>query len=244
MEFVAMIWLETGGQRRSDLAEKLCRQLTRLSPGDARVWFNLGRACADQGKFAPAIEAFTQHLILRPNSVDALVSRAWCYKLSGRHRECRVDAEHVRAINPYDRDLDRLLQDLDETSYSTDAPGEVRAESAEEDIIRQRSREEAHDRILQLMRQAREGWHVSRNSWMSNPERAITNSQRAVLLAIEALHTAQRTTGVPLDPESVIFRNQSGAESSSEAYSAHRQVTELLEDIEQQIQDLGFPLDR
>lgn len=109
MEFVVMTWLEIRGRRRPDLAEKLCKEFSKLSPSDAKVWFNLGRAYADQKKFDPAIQAFTKHLDLIPNSIDGLVSRAWCYKLAGKLRECRQDAEQIRKINPSDPDLTRLL---------------------------------------------------------------------------------------------------------------------------------------
>lgn len=109
MEFVVMTWLQTRGRRRPDLAEKLCSEFSKLSPNDAQVWFNLGRARADQKKYDLAIEAFTKHLKLNPDSIDGLVSRAWCYKLSGKLRECRQDAERIRKLDPYDPDLQRLI---------------------------------------------------------------------------------------------------------------------------------------
>jgi len=112
VEYVVMCWLESGGRRRPDLAEKLCRSLSRLSPDEPKVWFNLGRACADQGKFDLAIAAFTEHLKLRPDSIDALVSRAWCHNLSGKLRECREDAERIRRLDPNDSDLRKLLEEL------------------------------------------------------------------------------------------------------------------------------------
>jgi tetratricopeptide (TPR) repeat protein len=108
MEFAVMFWLDSP-LRRPDLAEVLCTTCSILSPSDPKAWFNLGRALADQRKFDRAISAFTERIRLTPGSVDALVSRAWCYKLSGRIQELRRDVERIRAIDPEDSDIANLL---------------------------------------------------------------------------------------------------------------------------------------
>ncbi len=133
MEYVVMFWQETRGKRRPDLAEKMCRSLSKLSPDDPKVWFNLGRACADQEKYDLAIPAFTQHLKLNPRSLDGFVSRAWCHKLTDKFEECWEDIKQIRRIDPNDGDLPRLLEGLDTNRKNVFAEQDIYEESIQKE---------------------------------------------------------------------------------------------------------------
>lgn len=112
VEFADRAWLKTRGEKRPDLAEKLCTALIKLSPMNPNVWLCLAESYLIQRKFVSAIDVFTKYIELTPDSNEALIGRAFAYRHSGRLKECFKDVEKIRRLNctnPSTADLLRRL---------------------------------------------------------------------------------------------------------------------------------------
>ncbi len=85
-------------------AERWLAEGTRLTPGKAAAWFNLGFAREALGRREQAIEAFSEAVRL-----DRLLDRAWygmgmCHAALGRHEEAAKaleEAATLQPMNPY-----------------------------------------------------------------------------------------------------------------------------------------------
>ncbi len=79
------------------------RRVAEAAPHSADVWFNLGTACASDGRIGPAVHAYEQALMLRPGDPDVIHNLA-------RTREAAIEKgieaeEGARVILPGDDDL-------------------------------------------------------------------------------------------------------------------------------------------
>jgi len=87
-------------------------EATRLEPGHARAWYNLGLARSALGRPEAALEALVRAESLDPHAAEFPYARATVLARLGRMEEARRAAERALELNPGFTEARRLLQSL------------------------------------------------------------------------------------------------------------------------------------
>lgn len=118
LDVLSQIAWETG---HADRSIELLTQAVKISPREARLRTNLGRAYARVGQYARAVGQYDHALKLRPDDPLTLAEKATAYEMQGKHdRARRLLRPHVAGGAPaiaatylrlliHDGDLDEAI---------------------------------------------------------------------------------------------------------------------------------------